>query len=138
MREDITPLPQYAFMAWCELKHRDNFTLSLPIRKIYLTSRLHRQKCKYVTLVHILKYNMNIGYPNFFTMTGIINIYHSSIKTSHFLHSYLMRNREPDFESAAVQGFFHLSPRPDCFWRTPSVLSKRCLRLFSRSKTAGT
>jgi hypothetical protein len=23
----IPPLPQYAFMAWCLVKHRDNFTL---------------------------------------------------------------------------------------------------------------
>jgi hypothetical protein len=23
----ITPLPQCAFMAWCLVKHRDNFTL---------------------------------------------------------------------------------------------------------------
>jgi hypothetical protein len=26
MRGAITPLPQYAFMAWCLVKHRDNFT----------------------------------------------------------------------------------------------------------------
>jgi hypothetical protein len=26
----ITPLPQYAFMAWCLVKHRDNFTFTLP------------------------------------------------------------------------------------------------------------
>jgi hypothetical protein len=27
MREAISPLPQYAIMAWCLVKHRDNFTL---------------------------------------------------------------------------------------------------------------
>jgi hypothetical protein len=26
MRGSIPPLPQYAFMAWCSVKHRDNFT----------------------------------------------------------------------------------------------------------------
>jgi len=26
----IPPLPQYAFMAWCFVKHRDNFTFTLP------------------------------------------------------------------------------------------------------------
>jgi hypothetical protein len=26
MREEIPPLPQYAFMACCLVKHRDNFT----------------------------------------------------------------------------------------------------------------
>jgi hypothetical protein len=26
MCEAITPLPQYAFMAWSLVKHRDNFT----------------------------------------------------------------------------------------------------------------
>jgi hypothetical protein len=25
MRRDIPPLPQYAFIAWCLIKHRDNF-----------------------------------------------------------------------------------------------------------------
>jgi hypothetical protein len=28
MRAAIPPLPQYAFMAWCLVKHRDNFTFS--------------------------------------------------------------------------------------------------------------
>jgi hypothetical protein len=26
MRGAIPPLPQYVFMAWCLVKHRDNFT----------------------------------------------------------------------------------------------------------------
>jgi hypothetical protein len=26
----IPPLPQYVFMAWCLVKHRDNFTFTLP------------------------------------------------------------------------------------------------------------
>jgi hypothetical protein len=26
MRRAIPPLPQYVFMAWCLIKHRDNFT----------------------------------------------------------------------------------------------------------------
>jgi hypothetical protein len=29
MRGDIPPLPQYALMAWCLVKHRDNFTSAL-------------------------------------------------------------------------------------------------------------
>jgi hypothetical protein len=28
MRGAIPPLPQYAFMAWCLVKHRDNFTFT--------------------------------------------------------------------------------------------------------------
>jgi hypothetical protein len=28
MRGAIPPLPQYVFMAWCLVKHRDNFTLT--------------------------------------------------------------------------------------------------------------
>jgi hypothetical protein len=28
MRGAILPLPQYAFMAWCLVKHRDNFTFT--------------------------------------------------------------------------------------------------------------
>jgi len=30
MRGAIPPLPQYASMAWCLVKHRDNFTFYLP------------------------------------------------------------------------------------------------------------
>jgi hypothetical protein len=26
----IPPLPQYVFMAWCSVKHRDKFTFTLP------------------------------------------------------------------------------------------------------------
>jgi len=26
MRRAIPPIPQYVFMAWCLIKHRDNFT----------------------------------------------------------------------------------------------------------------
>jgi hypothetical protein len=26
MREAVLPLPHYAFMEWCLVKHRDNFT----------------------------------------------------------------------------------------------------------------
>jgi hypothetical protein len=33
MRGAITLLPQYAFMAWCLLKHRDNFTFTFTCRK---------------------------------------------------------------------------------------------------------
>jgi len=30
MRDAILPLPQYDFMAWCLIKHRDNLNLSVP------------------------------------------------------------------------------------------------------------
>jgi hypothetical protein len=30
MRGVILPLPQYVFMAWCLVKHRDKFTFTLP------------------------------------------------------------------------------------------------------------
>jgi hypothetical protein len=29
MSEVIPPFPQYAFMAWCLVKHRDNFTFNI-------------------------------------------------------------------------------------------------------------
>jgi hypothetical protein len=29
MRGSVPPLPQYVFMAWCLVKHRDNFTFYL-------------------------------------------------------------------------------------------------------------
>jgi hypothetical protein len=31
MRGAIPPLRQYVFMAWCLIKHRDNFTFTLPV-----------------------------------------------------------------------------------------------------------
>jgi hypothetical protein len=33
MREATPPLPQYAFMAWCSVKHRDNFTFTFNAKK---------------------------------------------------------------------------------------------------------
>jgi len=32
MHGAVTPLPQYVFMAWCLVKHRDNFTTYLLFR----------------------------------------------------------------------------------------------------------
>jgi hypothetical protein len=37
MRGAILPFPQYVFMAWCLVKHRDNFTLPL----LYSTKSPH-------------------------------------------------------------------------------------------------
>jgi len=34
MRETTPPLSQYVFMAWCLVKHRDNFTF-LPLLSYY-------------------------------------------------------------------------------------------------------
>jgi hypothetical protein len=44
MRGGIPPLPQYAFMAWCLVKHRDNFTFTyryfmLPLPSSYPCGR---------------------------------------------------------------------------------------------------
>jgi hypothetical protein len=36
MRGAIPPLPQYAFMAWCSVKHKDNFTFTFINFKDYL------------------------------------------------------------------------------------------------------
>jgi len=37
MRGAISPIPQYACMAWCSVKkqHGDNFTFTLPLRLVY-------------------------------------------------------------------------------------------------------
>jgi len=34
MRGTIPPLPQYVFMVWCLVKHRDNFTFTLQSLRI--------------------------------------------------------------------------------------------------------
>jgi hypothetical protein len=34
MRGAIPQLPQYAFMAWCLVKHRDNFTFTFYVKKL--------------------------------------------------------------------------------------------------------
>jgi hypothetical protein len=44
MRGAISPLPQYAFMAWCLVKHRDNFTLPLPLH-LHIRSVGRRLRC---------------------------------------------------------------------------------------------
>jgi hypothetical protein len=41
MRGAILPLPQYAFIAWCLVKHRDNFTFNfLNIERVRKWSEL--------------------------------------------------------------------------------------------------
>jgi hypothetical protein len=34
MRGAIPPLPQYVFMAWCLVKHRDNFTFTFTLNVV--------------------------------------------------------------------------------------------------------
>jgi hypothetical protein len=34
MRGTIPPLPQYAFMAWCLVKHRDNFNFTFYVHHV--------------------------------------------------------------------------------------------------------
>jgi hypothetical protein len=42
MRGAIPQLPQYDFMAWCLVKHRDNFTLLLSVKNKVCYEMLHR------------------------------------------------------------------------------------------------
>jgi len=38
MRGSIPPIPQYLFMAWCLVKHRDNFTFTFYIYDLLISS----------------------------------------------------------------------------------------------------
>jgi hypothetical protein len=51
MRGTIPPLPQYAFMAWYLVKHRDNFTFTS--LKDYLAP-LNPAKCCICTVVQLM------------------------------------------------------------------------------------
>jgi hypothetical protein len=33
MRGAVSPVPQYAFMAWCLVRHRDNFTFTFMFQR---------------------------------------------------------------------------------------------------------
>jgi hypothetical protein len=49
MRGDIPPFPQYAFMAWCLVKHRDNFAFTFNIyREVFRL--FHRIVAKHFVL----------------------------------------------------------------------------------------
>jgi len=37
MRGAISPVPQYVFMTWCLVKHRDNFTFTLSYKNHFTT-----------------------------------------------------------------------------------------------------
>jgi hypothetical protein len=50
MNGDIPPLPQYAFMAWCLVKHRDNFTFYLLQKRM-----IHERKLTFMeNFVHVV------------------------------------------------------------------------------------
>jgi hypothetical protein len=54
MRGAIPPLPQYVFMVWCLVKHRDNFTF-LPIS----IESVRRQNTAEINLIrHAAGYNL--------------------------------------------------------------------------------
>jgi hypothetical protein len=39
----IPPLPQYDFMAWCLLKHRDNFTFTFILQVVYICTTINME-----------------------------------------------------------------------------------------------
>jgi hypothetical protein len=51
----ISPLPQYAFMAWCLVKHNDNFTLPL---RVFINTALFQHK--YLLLMSHLLLNKKV------------------------------------------------------------------------------
>jgi hypothetical protein len=50
MRGAIPPLPEYVFMAWCIVKHRDNFTFYL-----YLLEGEENHETDRVSVTRVLK-----------------------------------------------------------------------------------
>jgi hypothetical protein len=54
MRGAIPPLPQYVFMAWCLVKHRDNFTFYLYIKQKFLLHVPKRRKISGKNLCSLL------------------------------------------------------------------------------------
>jgi hypothetical protein len=56
MRGAIPPLPQYVFMAWCLVKHRDNFTLPLwsPVSFFSYHNKKKPSECKQRLALFIL------------------------------------------------------------------------------------
>jgi hypothetical protein len=64
MRGAIPPLNQYVFMAWCLVKHRDNFTFTLHcsrVVKFCLVISLQNTRCSFTTIsfrkIRILRYH---------------------------------------------------------------------------------
>jgi hypothetical protein len=49
MRGAISPLPQYAFMAWCLVKHRDKFAFALTFTFLSECVTLYLEVKKHVT-----------------------------------------------------------------------------------------
>jgi hypothetical protein len=62
MRGAILPLPQYVFMAWCLVKHRNNFTFysyihkSISVCKKHMSIINHTPACISVEFLLILRY----------------------------------------------------------------------------------
>jgi hypothetical protein len=50
MRGAIPPLPQYAFMVWCLVKHKDNFTFTFTFTFYNSSFTLAASNCPYCTL----------------------------------------------------------------------------------------
>jgi hypothetical protein len=57
MRGAIPPLPQYAFMAWCLVKHRDNFTF-LPLFHTSATSVITAKNNSTIVKIKLPRTNM--------------------------------------------------------------------------------
>jgi hypothetical protein len=58
MHGAIPPLPQYAFRAWCLVKHRENFTVSLlPVKHLSLAYAVAEGYRKHELPSSILQYN---------------------------------------------------------------------------------
>jgi hypothetical protein len=61
MRGAIPPLPLYVYMAWCLVKHRDNFTFTLPLQ-ISTVPGIQKDACAINNTVSMYCYGILIPY----------------------------------------------------------------------------
>jgi hypothetical protein len=117
MRGAIPPLPQYVFMAWCLVKHRDNFTFYFIISKQYsnnvaiVLSSLQRREC----------YCEEMRFIKFMFGSLMCTLPHATI-ANEFTVNKIIDQPEPSY---LIYISFNVLMRPKQFIYSPNFIARR-------------
>jgi hypothetical protein len=126
MRGAIPPLLQYVFVAWCLVKHRDNFTLlTLPnteekVGKNYSSLLNHCQQMRFgaITSAQLHLFRILIYVHRIYSINNVNWLDNRGFEPQHGLGTTLSRlalgSTHPSLLSNGFQRLFPRVKRPEC------------------------